>query len=520
MCYYLIGDIMKKNYIKMNDNDDNLSLGNLFRIIKELSRNKSSALQSDIFCTLFDIESINDTTVNNYCVGCRSIGGEYKQIYLNKNNRYKKNKKEFVDNIIGILSIIDGNIYVVNDKQIEFINHNTSCEFLVNKLYNLAKNDKSVKKDTVNIIKNYIHDNKYYEALIEELLFIVLYKNQPVYEENLKKEVLDNILSDTSISSISLQEYLSLKLREGINYDYSLKKLANNGNAYANFEMGTNEYYGYYSGYPRYDYALKYLLVAANLDHAGANYMIGNMYIKGLIGSKSREELNKGYKYLLKAYNLGNVAASNMIGNMYYEGIYPLNKDIEKAIYYYKKASEANYVYAFNNLGKIYEEKKEYDIALKYYLESADLGESWACNKVGEYYRKGIVSFDMNKAYLYYNKALDSNYRVLCYYAYYNLAIYFYLKGYDDIVPIKDKDKAINYLTIASDNGCYDASISLFYLYIDDYLKGSHNIDKINSLKRKIESDERFNNDIKNKIEKNIVKIKSSNNEIDLSSVL
>ena len=248
--------------------------------------------------------------------------------------------------------------------------------------------------------------------------------------------------------------------------------------------------------------------------------MIGNMYIKGLIGSKSREELDKGYKYLLKAYNLGNVAASNMIGNMYYEGIYPLNKDIEKAIYYYKKASEANYVYAFNNLGKIYEEKKEYDIALKYYLESADLGESWACNKVGEYYRKGIVSFDMNKSYLYYNKALDSNYRVLCYYAYYNLAIYFYLKGYDDIVPVKDKEKAINYLTIASDNGCYDASISLFYLYIDDYLKGSHNIDKINSLKRKIESDNRFNNDIKNKIEKNIVKIKSSNNEIDLSSVL
>ena len=91
---------MKKKYIKLNNNDEHLSLGNLFRLIKELSKNKLSALQSEIFCILFEIESINDTTVNNYCVGCRGISSEYKQIFLNKIKKYNKNKEEFADNII------------------------------------------------------------------------------------------------------------------------------------------------------------------------------------------------------------------------------------------------------------------------------------------------------------------------------------------------------------------------------------------------------------------------------------
>ena len=66
----------------MNNNDEHLSFGNLFRIVKDSSRSKVSVLQSELFCTLFELEGINDTIVNNYCVGCRSIGYIYKQIYL------------------------------------------------------------------------------------------------------------------------------------------------------------------------------------------------------------------------------------------------------------------------------------------------------------------------------------------------------------------------------------------------------------------------------------------------------
>ena len=510
---------MKKQYIKMNNNDEHLSLGNLFRIIKDSSRSKVSALQSELFCTLFELESINDTTVNNYCVGCRSIGSTYKQIYLNKEKRYSTKNEEFTDNIIGILSIIDGIVYSnINDK-VKFINDNESANIVARKLYNLGKNDKQVINEFTNKLSLLINDGKIYECLVEELLFIVLHKKQPVYEEELKVEVFEDVLNDTSISSIDLQEYLSLKLREGINFDYSMRSLADRGNAYANYEIGSNEYYGYFAGYSRYDEAFKYLDKAASMDHASANYMIGNMFVRGLLGSKSNEELEKGYRYLEKSYKLGNVAASNLIGNMYLNGIYPLTKDIEKAKEYYKKASDNNYAYAFNNLGRIEEDNKNYMEAFYYYLQSANLGESWACNKVAEAYRMGVVDKDMDKAYYYYTRALENNYRTLCFYAYYNLAKYFYMNGYDKYP--KDINKAIDYFNIASNNGILDATLELFFYYSKKYLSSRDDVDKELLLKYKtiIEGHNKYDDKLRERIEHTLNEL-SNKKEINIDCLI
>lgn len=510
---------MKKQYIKMNNNDEHLSLGNLFRIIKDSSRSKVSALQSELFCILFELESINDTTVNNYCVGCRSIGSTYKQVYLNKEKRYKNNEEEFVDNIIGILSIIDGVVYNnINDK-VEFINDSESANLLARKLYNLGKNDKQVINEFTNKLSMLINDNKIYECLVEELLFLILQKKQPVYEDELKVEVFEDVLNDTSISSIDLQEYLSLKLREGINFDYSMRSLADKGNAYANYEIGSNEYYGYFAGYPRYDEAFRYLEKAASMDHASANYMIGNMFVRGLLGNKSNEELEKGYKYLEKSYKLGNVAASNLIGNMYLNGIYPLEKDVEKAREYYLKAADNNYAYAYNNLGRIEEDKNNLDGAFDYYLQSANLGESWACNKVAEAYRIGVVNKDMDKAYYYYTRALENNYRTLCFYAYYNLAKYFYMNGYDKYS--KDLNKAIEYFNIASEAGILDASLELFFYYSNEYLSSRDTIDKDMILKYKkvIESHSKYDDKLRKRIEE-VLEDLSNKKEINIDCIL
>ena len=510
---------MKKQYIKMNNNDEHLSLGNLFRIIKDSSRSKVSALHSELFCTLFELESINDTTVNNYCVGCRSIGSSYKQVYLNKEKRYNTNKDEFTDNIIGILSIIDGVIYNnINDK-IVFINKNESANLVARKLYNLGKNDKQVINEFTNKLSLLINDGKIYECLVEELVFIVLHKKQPVYEDELKVEVFEDVLNDTSISSIDLQEYLSLKLREGINFDYSMRALADKGNAYANYEIGSNEYYGYFAGYPRYDEAFKYLEKAANMDHASANYMIGNMFVRGLLGNKSKEELEKGYEYLDKSYKLGNVAASNLIGNMYLNGIYPLNKDVDKAKEYYRKACDNNYAYAYNNLGRIEEDNGNYLEAFNYYLQSANLGESWACNKVAEAYRMGVVDKDMDKAYYYYDRALKNNYRTLCFFAYYNLAKYFYMNGYDKYP--KDVNKALEYLDIASNNGILEASLELFFYYSKKYLSSRDTIDKDLLLKYKvmIEGHSKYDDKLRNRIE-DILKDISNKKEINIDCLI
>ena len=92
---------------------------------------------------------------------------------------------------------------------------------------NIIKGIIKIIPNTINIRTTILHNKLYlfinegniYQCLVEELLFIVLHKKQPVYEEELKVEVFEDVLNDTSISSVDLQEYLSLKLREGINYD-------------------------------------------------------------------------------------------------------------------------------------------------------------------------------------------------------------------------------------------------------------------------------------------------------------
>ena len=67
---------MEKKFVKMNDNKNYVSLGNLFNIIKKYSKVSASAMQTEIFCSLFNVSGINKTTVNNYLIGYRAIGLE------------------------------------------------------------------------------------------------------------------------------------------------------------------------------------------------------------------------------------------------------------------------------------------------------------------------------------------------------------------------------------------------------------------------------------------------------------
>ena len=496
---------MATNYIKLNNNDEHLSLGNLFRVIKELSKNRSAALQSELFCLLFDVEDINDTTVNNYCIGIRSIGNTYKQIFINKEKRYRNNSEEFIPTIISLLSVMDGTIYKEHD--IEFINENESAINLAQKLFNLAKNDKQVSLSFSNKLNELIMSENIYEALVEEIIYVVLYKKQPINEEGLKKEVLEYVISDTSISSIDLEAYLNLKLREGINYDASMKRLADSGNAYANFELGLEEYNGYHEGYPRYDKAYEYFFQAAKLNHARANYLIGYMLLNNQIGSKSEKDLELGYNYLLKSAELGNIASLNTLGNMYKDGLYPVKRDLKTAKEYYLEAAKNNYTYALNNLGLLEEEKGNAEKALKYYLEGAASGESWSCNRVGEYYRK---NGDYVKAYDYYLKAIECPIKLRNYFAYYNLAKYYYSEGNVPVIIKAEPDKAYEYFKIASDHGIIEASIELLAILVNRYYENRDNniIPEINRMIVFIENHPDYSIAIKKIVEDKINKIK------------
>ena len=293
-----------KKYIKLNVDDKHLSWGNFTRIIKEHTINKTSALQIEIFCTIFDIPYIGDTTVNNYCTGIRGINDEYKQKYLIHKKKYTSNKTILLDIITNLLTIIEGNIILANNK-LSYINNSSILKTICQKLYNISKNDKTVPETLSNLLGILLKDNNLYEFISNILFFIILDKKQPIYEENIKKEIIETLLSNTDISSNELEEYLNLKFTEGVNYTYSLNKLVKEGNTYALYEMGINEYKGYIKGYPRYDISFKYFEEASKKNHPSSFYIMSKMYYNHLIGENTKEELELAYKYLNKAIELG-----------------------------------------------------------------------------------------------------------------------------------------------------------------------------------------------------------------------
>lgn len=104
--------------------------------------------------------------------------------------------------------------------------------------------------------------------------------------------------------------------------------------------------------------------------------MMAKLYINGLIGSKSNEELELAFEYLNKAISLGNIAAINTLGLMYQNGTYPVKKNIKKAIGLFEQVTNKDYPYAYNNLGLIYEAKGNIQKSFKFFTLSSSLGES------------------------------------------------------------------------------------------------------------------------------------------------
>ena len=462
---------MEKKYVKMNNNQRELSLGNFCRIVKELSLNKTFANQTEVFYAIFGVDDVSDSTINNYCIGYRSIGSEFKQIYT---EREKYPNKDFDETVLMLISILKGQIYgSKTHDEITKLSKEAIIKKLVLQLYNLAKNDTTVSSDFTKKLYKMIDENKIYDALCEVLIYIVLEKKQPVYIEKNQRELFENILNNTNISMQELEQFLNVQLKDGINYIYSLKQLSKKENSYASFELGELEYTGRMSGIPRYINAYKYFLIAAKKNHPRANWLIAKMLLEGKIGNKSDNDLKEAYKYLKNAEELGSVAALNTIGLCYLTGLVPdINKNIEKAIEYFEKASENNYVYAHNNLGKIYEKKGNYQKAYEHYLFSASLEESWASNKLGQWYMNGTyLKKDMKKAFEYFSQALDVPHYILNHWAYFNLAKYFYLEGSYEANIEKDIDKAIEYFEVCKNNGIDESYQELINIYIDKYLK-------------------------------------------------
>jgi len=447
------------NFVKLNINDNHLSLGNFVRIIKEESTNKNIALQSDIFCSIFNLEAISDTTVNNYCIGIRAINSKYKQIYIELKEKYLKNKEIFKPIIINLLSIIDGKIYF--DDDISFnslnsvLNNNKRMSKICSKLYNFSKNDISIDKKFSHELNMLLENKLIYEFIVQILFFIILEKKQPIKQNNEYNNTIESEINSTNISLQETKNIISLQLNQSIWSIRGIRQLAEQENAYACFEMGSLEFYGLIAGYPRYVKSYNYYKIAHEKGHPTATWALGYLLYTGKVGAKTNEDYLQAWKYFKLAEKNNSSSSLNSIGRCYLDGIIPgIEKDKNKAIKYFNKAIKLGNVYALNNMGLIYEKEKNYKKAFEYFKKSANLLESWAANKVGEYYRKGIgIKKDMKKAYEYYILSSNASIYEICYWSKYNLATYFYKNGNVEAGIEKDQELAEKLLNECKEHG-------------------------------------------------------------------
>lgn len=409
----------------MNDNSNYLSLGNVINVIKKNSCSESAS-QTEIFCIIFNINDINTTTINNYCIGIRAIGLPYRNMFSSLYERYLCDKFVFNGMICSLLNLLDNCIkkYTLDD-----INNNTLLNKVINELLVIANNDENVTEEFIYSLSG----KDSYDIMIELLNYSININRQPIYKQDI----------NIDIDKKSLEEYLKIKLYFGQSYISRLIELSNKNNSYAQSELASLYYDGIVNGYPEYDKSYEYYLKAAKNNNPKACYMVAYLMFYNYV----KYDFNIMWEYLNKSIELGSASGYNTLGLCYLNGFVPDKKvSIPTAIKYFKLAGDKGYTYAFNNLGKIYESNNDMKNALKYYKISADMNESWALNKVGEYYRKNN---DLSLAFIYYKKAIECPLSERNAYAYYNLANYYYKNG-------------CSLLNIESSKEIYDEYMSMF----------------------------------------------------------
>lgn len=511
----------QRKFIRLNINDNYLSFGNVFRIIKEETNTTNMFLQADLFSIIFNTYNIADSTVNNYCTGLRAINPKYRNYFKEMKNNFEQDKNVFIFTIGKILELIEIEEIDVDNITIEQINNSLKLKHICNRLYTISKNDSDVSIKLSNELYRNLEECNLYDFMVQILFYVILDKKQPIYINEQLNEIIEKNIYDTNISVNDIQEFVKVQLNSGIWSIRGINELAKKNNPFACFEIASMEFHGIATGKPRYEEAYKYYKIAAEHNHPVANWAIGYLYYEGYIGNKSKRDLYLAFKYFNKSRKLKCSNAFNSLGLIILNGSIPhIKRNKNKAIEMFEKAISLGNIYAYNNLGKIYENKKDYKKAYDYYLSSAELGESWAANKIGEFYRKGIsTGKDLRKALNYYTISSESLRFTLCPWSKYNLAKYFYKDGNLEIDVKQDINKAIELLEDIADE-LIEASIELLFIYYDFYIKSgkAKNLysEKINLYKEKCERNINYNEKIKQDIESRLKQIYSVANPINI----
>lgn len=152
----------------------------------------------------------------------------------------------------------------------------------------------------------------------------------------------------------------------------------------------------------------------------------------------------------VRAAQDGDANAQYKLGKMYSQDG-KMQKDIKKAIYWYKKAAEQNQKDAIMALGDIYyygtDVNQNVHLAFTYYKQASELGNYEADFSLGEMYAQGVgVAKHLPSAFEYYKKAADKG----------GLAKAMFKTGtmlFEGKGVKQDKAQGINYIKLAFNEG-------------------------------------------------------------------
>ncbi len=221
--------------------------------------------------------------------------------------------------------------------------------------------------------------------------------------------------------------------------------------------------------------AFEAALSGAEKEKVGEMEQLANMYRKG--NAYVEKDFDKALYWYEKLYSLGVVYAMIYVGDLYVLGAPGFPSDINKAVEAYKKAARSNEA-GYIRLGNLYRDGKggmpaNARLAKKYYVKAARKrnGKDWA--SVARLYRTGGTGLQSNarKAVRYYDKAISHGNKAA------GLeAASMYIYGQDGLKA--NAGEAIRYLKTAAEVDPAAAYLQMGVIYRDGLLDGKPDLDK------------------------------------------
>jgi TPR repeat protein len=224
--------------------------------------------------------------------------------------------------------------------------------------------------------------------------------------------------------------------------------------------------FGFKKGLSNTFKSMGFVLIVASSGVWVAEYLMVKESVQKVEVNKGFEAFDNGdyeaaFNELHDLAVLDSAEAQFMLGWMYSHGK-GVDKDLQKAVYWYSKSAEQDHSHAQYNLAEMYIGGEgvqiDYEEAVKWLKRASELGASRAQSKLGTAYQNGFgVNKNYDKAIYWYTKSAEKGYAI----AQYDLGILYTFNN--DIQH--DYKLAIKWYQKAANQGHINAQTNLGWMY-------------------------------------------------------